>query len=54
MYLEVFKITFLGKGGTILLRATSHMRLRARDQYTSSIFVGVKMRSRSKFSSHYV
>ena len=35
-------------------RATSHTRLRARDQYTSSTLVGGKRRSRSKLAaSHY-
>jgi hypothetical protein len=34
------------------LRATSHTRLRARDQYTSSTHWW-KRRSRSKFTSHY-
>ena len=35
------------------LRATSHTRLRAHDQYTSSTLIGGKRRSRSRFAAHY-
>ena len=39
--------------GVTLIRATSHMRLRARDRYTSSTLIGGKGGAGSKFASHY-
>jgi hypothetical protein len=34
------------------LRATPHMRLRVHDHYSSSLLIGGKRQSHSKFASH--